>query len=57
MKPDDITDKEWQKIRIGSTIKYRITDKEAIQEFIDTVIRLCFVCSSGSIYPLDLGYL
>ena len=47
----------WREIRSGSMIKYPITDKEAVQEFVDTVIRLCFVRSSGGIYPLDLGYL
>ena len=57
LKPDDISKNEWQKIRSFSIIKYPITDKEAVREFVDTVIRLCFVRSSGSIYPLDLGHL
>ncbi|TSC90753.1 MAG: 3-oxoacyl-[acyl-carrier protein] reductase [Parcubacteria group bacterium Gr01-1014_2] len=57
LKPDDISKNEWQKIRGSSFIKYPITDKEAVREFVDTVIRLCFVRSSGSIYPLDLGHL
>ena len=38
-------------------IKYPINDEEAIQEFTDIVVRLCFVRSSGAIYPLDLGHL
>ncbi len=57
LKPDDISKKEWHKIRSSSIIGYPITDEEAVQEFIDTVIRLCFVRSSGGIYPLDLGHL
>ncbi len=56
LKPDDITDKEWQEIRAGSIIKYPISDKEGVQEFVDTVIRFCFVRSSGGIYPLDFGH-
>lgn len=57
LKPPDISGKEWQKIRDSSIIKYPITDEEAVQEFVDTVVRLCFVRSSGGIYPLDLGHL
>jgi len=57
LKPDDISQKEWQALRRSSTIKYPITDEEAIREYIDTVIRLCFVRSSGGVYPLDLGHL
>ncbi len=57
LKPDDINEKEWREIRASSIVKYRITDKEAVQEFVDMVIRLCFVRSSGSVYPLDLGHL
>ena len=57
LKPPDISDKEWQEIRDSSMIKYPITDDEAVREFVDTVVRLCFVRSSGSTYPLDLGHL
>lgn len=57
LKPDDISSDEWQKIRAESIIKYPITDKEAIQEFVETVVRLCRARSSGSTYPLDFGYL
>lgn len=56
LRPDDISDKEWQEIRSASVIKYPITDEEAVQEFVDTAVRLCFVRSSGGIYPLDLGH-
>ena len=52
-----ISDKEWQEIRESSFIKYPITDEEAVREFVDTVVRLCSVRSSGGIYPLDLGHL
>lgn len=57
LKPPDISGKEWREIRNSSMIKYPITDEEAVQEFVDTVVRLCFVRSSGGIYPLDLGHL
>jgi len=57
LKPEDISEAEWRRIRASSAIKYPITDKEAIQEFVDTVVRLCFVRSSGGIYPLDFGNL
>lgn len=57
LKPSDISDKAWLELRNNSIIKYPISDEEAVQEFVDTVIRLCFVRSSGSIYPLDLGHL
>ncbi len=57
LKPDGISQAEWRKIRSGSMIKYPITDQEAIREFVDTVIRLCFVRSSGGVYPLDFGHL
>lgn len=57
LKPDNIKFKEWQEIRNGSIIKYPITDDEAVEEFVQTVIRLCFVRSSGATYPLDLGYI
>lgn len=57
LKPDGINDKEWQAIRSASVIKYPITDEEAVQEFVDTALRLCFARSSGGVYPLDFGHL
>lgn len=57
LKPPDTSNKEWLELRNNSMIKYPINDEEAVQEFIDTVVRLCFVRSSGSVYPLDLGHL
>lgn len=57
LKPPDIGSNEWQELRNNSIIKYPINDEEAVQEFVDTVVRLCFVRSSGSVYPLDLGHL
>ncbi|MEK7147662.1 MAG: SDR family oxidoreductase [Patescibacteria group bacterium] len=57
LKPDNISDAEWQEIRDGSMIKYPLTDEEAVQEFVQTVLRLCFARSSGSVYPLDFGHL
>ena len=57
LKPDDISDKEWADIRSGSIVKYPVTDEEAVREFVETTLRLCFTRSSGSVYPLDLGHL
>jgi len=57
LKPEDINDKAWQEIRNKSIIKYPITDAEAVDEFVQTVLRLSMVRSSGSVYPLDLGHL
>ena len=57
LRPSDLSEEEWQEIRDASIIKYPITDEEAVQEFIDTVLRLCFVRSSGGVYPLDFGHL
>lgn len=57
LKPDEISVRDWKEIRRESIIKFPITDREAVQEFVDTVIRLCFVRSSGGVYPLDFGHL
>jgi len=57
LKPDDIGEEDWREIRAESIVKHPITDTEAVMEFVDTVVRLCFVRSSGSIYPLDFGHL
>lgn len=57
LKPDELSEAEWRRIRASSMIKYPITDKEAVQEFVDTAVRLCFVRSSGGIFPLDFGHL
>ena len=57
LKPNDISEEEWRAIRKESIIKYPLTDDEAVQEFVDTVLRLCSVRSSGSVYPLDFGHL
>jgi NAD(P)-dependent dehydrogenase (short-subunit alcohol dehydrogenase family) len=57
LRPPDISDKDWQETRNSSMIKHPITDEEAVQEFVDIVLRLCFTRSSGGVYPLDLGHL
>ena len=57
LKPSDINDNEWLELRNNSMIKYPINDEEAVQEFVDTTVRLCFVRSSGGVYPLDFGCL
>jgi 3-oxoacyl-[acyl-carrier protein] reductase len=57
LKPDDITHEAWQAIRATSSINYPITDEEAVEEFVATVIRLLSVRSSGGVYAVDLGHL
>jgi 3-oxoacyl-[acyl-carrier protein] reductase len=57
LKPDDITSEAWQAIRATSSINYPITDEEAVEEFVATVVRLLAVRSSGGVYPVDLGHL
>ena len=57
LKPADISDKDWQDIRNESIVKFPITDEEAVEEFVATVLRLAEVRSTGSVYPLDFGHL
>ena len=57
LKPNDISEVQWREIRKSSMIKYPITDQEAVHEFVDTVVRLCFVRSSNGVYPLDFGHI
>ncbi len=57
LRPPDLTEVEWQETRDQSIIQYPINDKEAVNEFVETVLRLASVRSSGSIYPLDFGQL
>ena len=57
LRPEDISEKDWQDIRDGSIIKHPLTDEEAVGEFVETVLRLCRARSSGSVYPLDFGHL
>jgi 3-oxoacyl-[acyl-carrier protein] reductase len=57
LKPDDISEKDWREIRDASIVKFALTDEEAVREFAHTVLRLCFVRSSGGVYPLDFGHL
>ncbi|MEK7505542.1 MAG: SDR family oxidoreductase [Patescibacteria group bacterium] len=57
LKPDNISSSEWQAIRNESLVKYPLSDEEAVEDFVDTVVRLCFARSSGGVYPLDFGYL
>lgn len=57
LKPDNMSDEEWLKIRRNSIVNYPIKDEEAIEEFAKLVLYLCTVRSTGSIYPLDMGTL
>jgi 3-oxoacyl-[acyl-carrier protein] reductase len=57
LKPDNISSEAWQTIRAASSIHYPITDEEAVEEFVATILRLVSVRSSGGIYPMDLGHL
>ena len=56
LRPEDITEKEWRKIREESPLKYPISDKEASRQFAMLVVYLSSVSmASGYIYPLDQG--
>jgi NAD(P)-dependent dehydrogenase (short-subunit alcohol dehydrogenase family) len=56
LRPEDITKKDWQKIRDESPVKYKITDKEAVDQFSELVLYLSQVSmASGYTYPLDQG--
>lgn len=56
LRPEDISEKEWQKIRDESTVKFKITDKEAVNQFSELVLYLSKVTmASGYTYPLDQG--
>ena len=57
LKPDYLSQKEWEKMRKGSIIKYPISDKEAVEEFAKLVLYLSTVRSTGAVYPLDFGNL
>ena len=57
LKPEGMPDKEWEKIRRLSAVNYRITDKEAVDEFAKLVLYLSAARSTGAVYPLDLGHL
>ncbi len=57
LKPDNISSEAWQTIRATSSIHYPMTDDEAVDEFIETILRLACVRSSGGVYPMDLGHL
>ena len=56
LKPEGMPGKEWEKIRRFSTVNYKITDKEAVDEFAKLVLYLSTTRSTGAIYPLDLGH-
>ncbi len=56
LRPDDISLQEWQKIRETSPLKYKISDKEAVDQFARLVLYLSSVSmASGYTYPLDQG--
>lgn len=57
LRPEDISEGEWQTIRSESSVKFPLTDEEAVEEFAQTALRLCSVRSTGSVYPLDFGNL
>lgn len=56
LRPEDITEKKWRKIRRESFLKYHISDEEASRQFAMLVVYLSSVSmASGYIYPLDQG--
>jgi len=57
LKPDYMPQKEWNKLRAASIIKYPINDEEAVEEFAKLVLYLSTARSTGAVYPLDFGHL
>lgn len=56
LRPDDISEVEWQGIRNSSPLKYKMTDEEAVAEFSRLVLFLSTQSmASGYTYPLDQG--
>jgi len=56
LRPDDISKKDWQKIRDESPLKFKISDEEAVNQFAELVLYLSSVTmASGYTYPLDQG--
>ena len=56
LRPEDINEKDWKKIRESSPLKYKITDDEAVGQFAKLTLYLSEVTmASGYIYPLDQG--
>jgi NAD(P)-dependent dehydrogenase (short-subunit alcohol dehydrogenase family) len=56
LKPEDISSEAWKALRATSSIEYPITDEEAVEQFVEAVVRLSSVRSSGGVYPVDLGH-
>ena len=57
LKPDNMPQKDWNKMRAASIIKQPITDEEAVEEFAKLVLYLSAARSTGAVYPLDFGHL
>lgn len=56
LRPEDISEKDWQEIRDNSPLKYHIDDKEAVDQFAKLALYLAQVTmASGYTYPLDQG--
>ena len=57
LRAQNMSKEYWSRIRKNSIINYPISDKEAVEEFAKLVLYLSTARSTGSIYPLDFGYL
>ena len=57
LRAQNMSKEHWGRIRENSIIEYPISDKEAVEEFAKLVLYLSTARSTGSIYPLDFGYL
>ena len=55
LKTEGLDKKYWESIRKASTVKYHITDKEAVEEFAKLVLYLSTARSTGNVYSLELG--
>lgn len=57
LKPEDMPDSEWKKIRKHSIANYQVTDEEAVEEFAKLVLYLSTTKSTGTVYLLNFGHL
>jgi 3-oxoacyl-[acyl-carrier protein] reductase len=56
LPPEDFSVGVWRRIRERSSVKFEVSDEEAVEQFALLVVYLCLTTmSSGHIYPLDQG--
>jgi 3-oxoacyl-[acyl-carrier protein] reductase len=55
LPPQDFPPEKWARIRDRATVKYPITDEEAVEQFALLVLYLSITTSTGQVYALDPG--